>query len=207
MNRNRWRTSSRQWSRAVVAERDLATGRDRAVTWARAMMADPETVFLDTETTGFPPAAEVVDLAVVSAEGEVLLDTLIRPESPIPAPATAIHGISDHHVARAPGWTEVHGALAEVLSGRTVVIYNMEFDRKVLLGCGDRYHLALPQARWECAMLAYADYRGEQNRKTGRARWYKLDEAARHFGYAPGGHRALEDTLTCLRVVRGMADL
>lgn len=205
MNRQRWRLSGRQWSSSPLAERDVMAGRDRAVAWARAMLADPATVFLDTETTGFPPAAEVVDLAVVSADGEILLDTLVRPEAPIPASATAIHGISDQHVAHAPTWCEVHGALVDALAGRTVVIYNMDFDRRVLLGCSDRYQLSLPPARWECAMLAYADYRGDANLRTGRPRWHKLDVAARHFGYEPGGHRALTDTLACLRVVRGMA--
>lgn len=205
MNRQRWRLSGRQWSSPTLAERDAVAGRDRAVAWARAVLADPDSVFLDTETTGFPPAAEVVDLAVVSSEGEILLDTLVRPEAPIPAAATAIHGISDRHVAHAPTWRDVHGALVDALAGRTVVIYNMDFDRRVLLGCSDRYQLTLPPARWECAMLAYADYRGDPNQRTGRARWHKLDAAASHFGYAPGGHRALEDTLTCLRVVRGMA--
>jgi DNA polymerase-3 subunit epsilon len=171
------------------------------------MLADPETVFLDTETTGFPPAAEIVALAVVSAEGEILLDTLIRPDAPIPASATAIHGISDQHVAHAPAWRDVHGSLVDTLAGRTVVIYNMDFDRRVLLACSDRHQLALPSARWECAMLAFADYRGTPNQRTGRSRWHKLDAAASHFGCEPGGHRALEDTLTCLRVVRGMAEL
>jgi DNA polymerase-3 subunit epsilon len=205
MQRQRWRRSS---SRSIAGEAMLpAAARANAIAWANAVLSDPEAVFLDTETTGFPPTGEVIDLAVVTAGGEILLDTLIRPLGPIPAESTAIHGLRDNDVASAPGWLEVQGDLHRALAGRSVVIYNMAFDRKILEGNCDRFRLALPTATWECAMLAYAAYRGEHNDRTGTFRWHKLDQAARHFGVPPGGHRALEDALTCLQVVRGMASL
>lgn len=185
---------------------DPAAARARAVAWAQTRLNDPATVFLDTETTGFLPAAEVVDLAIVTAAGEILVETLVRPLAPIPPAATAIHGITDDDVAGAPCWLEIHDRVCAALAGRTVVIYNVDFDRRVLLGCSDRHLLALPEARWECAMAAYADYRSERT-KGGHFRWHKLGVAAGHFGHPPGGHRALADALTCLRVVRGMASL
>ncbi len=205
MNRQRWAGASNRWNNATGA--DLALGREHAVAWAQGVLSEPSTVYLDTETTGFPPAAEVVDLAVVTAAGEILVDTLVRPLSPIPAGATAIHGISDHHVAAAPYWVDIHDLLCDALTGRTVVIYNLDFDRRVLLGCGDRHRLSLPEARWECAMRAYAGYRGERSQRGGQFRLHKLEDAAHHFGHPPGGHRALADAVTCLRVVRGMAGL
>lgn len=186
---------------------DRAAARARAVAWARERLNDPATVFLDTETTGLPPVAEVVDLAIITAGGEILVETLVRPLAPIPPAATAIHGLTDDDVAGAPCWLEIHDQVCAALAGRTVVIYNVDFDRRVLIGCSDRHLLALPEARWECAMAAYADYRCDAGRGHGQCRWHKLEVAASHFGYPPGGHRALGDALTCLRVVRGMAGL
>lgn len=205
MQRQSRRNVTRRWSAPAGAGVPLA--RANAVAWARALVTDPATVFLDTETTGFPPTAEIVDIAVVSAAGEVLLDTLVRSSAPIPACVTAIHGIHDQHVVDAPSWNDVHEEMCGALEGRTVVIYNAEFDRRVLVGCSERYQLALPSARWECAMRAYADYRGERDGRSGRPRWHKLEAAARHFGHPPGGHRALADALTCRRVVQGMAGI
>jgi DNA polymerase-3 subunit epsilon len=203
MTRQRTSRTARRWRAAASPE--PVTAHANAVAWARALLNDPDTLFLDTETTDLPPAAEVIDLAVVNATGTVLVDTLIRPSMPIPPETTAVHGICDDDVAAAPSWIEVHELLAEALAGRTVVIYNLRFDFRVLTDCSQRYRLSLPRARWECAMLAYADYRGERGRKGGQFRWHKLEQAAGHFGYPPGGHRALPDALTCLQVVRGMA--
>lgn len=203
MNRQRSRRTTRRWR--TVPSPEPATAHVNAVAWASALLNDPDTLFLDTETTGMPPTAEVIDLAVVNAAGGVLIDSLIRPSTPIPPESTAVHGIRDQDVARAPSWIDIHGRLVEVLAGRTVVIYNVKFDLGVLRNCGQRYHLSLPKARWECAMLAYADYRGERGRNGGQFRWHKLEQAADYFGYPPGGHRALPDALTCLQVVRGMA--
>lgn len=48
----------------------------------------------DTETTGLDGSDGIVEVSCVSGQGEVLLDTLVRPVAPIPADATAIHGIT-----------------------------------------------------------------------------------------------------------------
>lgn len=105
------------------AERDLTA-------WAREVLDDPDTVVLDTETTGVHAEARIVEIGVQRVSGEVLVDTLIDPGEPIPAEATAIHGITDAMVAEAgvPAFGEVVDRLAAALAGKRVVIYNRRFD-------------------------------------------------------------------------------
>lgn len=89
---------------------------------ARAWLeVDP--LILDTETTGLGDDAEVIEVSVIDARGEVLLDTLVRPSGQIPAEASAIHGITDADVATAPTWAEVHERLVELVAGRMVIAY------------------------------------------------------------------------------------
>lgn len=52
--------------------------------WAREVLADPDTVILDTETTGLEDDARIVDLAVLTVAGDVLVNTLVDPGEPIP---------------------------------------------------------------------------------------------------------------------------
>ena len=81
--------------------------RDRAIAWARSVVSDSRVIYLDTETTGLDRTAEIIDIALVTNEGAVLFNTLVKPVRPIPAESSRIHGIFDDHVATAPGWEEV----------------------------------------------------------------------------------------------------
>src|SRR5262245_30796715 len=103
-----------------------------AVAWARTIVADPETVFLDTETTGLGHGAEIIDIAVVTTNGEVLADLMVRPAGRIPFEATQIHGIRDEDVAGAPCWSDVLDLLRPVLQDREIVVYNVGFDRTMV---------------------------------------------------------------------------
>jgi DNA polymerase-3 subunit epsilon len=183
--------------------------RDRAdaISWAGRILTDPRFVFLDTETTGLGPDAEIVDVAVVDGRGQVLLDTLVRPSGPIPPEVTRIHGITDAMVAGAVTWERVYPQLARLLAAAGgVVIYNAEFDTRILAQCNTRHGLPRCMADWQCAMRQYAAYAGVRHARYGGWRWHKLIDAAAAFGYfGANHHRALSDTLMCRAVVLGMA--
>ncbi|MFF7986405.1 3'-5' exonuclease [Streptomyces sp. NPDC007901] len=100
------------------------------VAWAREVLGDPNSVVLDTETTGRQKTARIVEISVQAVSGEVLLDTLVDPGEPIPVEATAIVGITSAMVPEAgvPAFTGVVDRLAAVLAGKRVVLYNKAFD-------------------------------------------------------------------------------
>lgn len=180
--------------------------RREAIRWAREVARDRHAIYLDTESTGLGPSAEIVDVALVSGDGTVLFDSFVRPSCPIPPDASAIHGIYDHHVAGAPTWEELAPYLAVLLTGARVVVYNARFDSDLINQCCERCGQPPFARHWECAMLSYAAYAGEQNQWGKGLRWHKLDAAAAAFGFPPGGHRALSDAITCRNVVYSMAE-
>src|SRR5215204_1035673 len=187
------------------AQQRWAEARAKAIAWATGVMDDPRVIYLDTETTGFGPRAEIVDIAAVSAAGEVLLESLVQPTRRIPADATAVHGITNSDVKDAPAWCDLYEELLRVLAGRRIIVYNVIFDRQMVNQACERYDLAAPAADWECAMRKYAGFYG--NWDSGK-RWYrfqKLERAVLAFGAEPGGHRAAADAFACRAVVLGMA--
>ncbi|MFJ8301284.1 exonuclease domain-containing protein [Streptomyces sp. NPDC094447] len=114
-------------------ERMLAEDRAAAAEWARGVLADPRAVVIDTETTGLlGDHPFVVQIAVVTVGGDVLLDTLVNPQMPIPQASTFIHGITDGMVESAPVFDAVLEQLAEALRGRRVVGWNAPFDAEVI---------------------------------------------------------------------------
>ena len=100
----------------------------------RAEVAPPAAyAVVDVETTGTSVEAdEIVSLAVLrlDADGRELdrFASLVRPAGPIPAEATAVHGIDDAAVRGAPTFAELAAELRALLEGAVFVAHNADFD-------------------------------------------------------------------------------
>ncbi|MCK2182152.1 3'-5' exonuclease [Hafnia paralvei] len=170
-------------------------------------------LLLDTETTGLSENDEIVEICIIDSRGLIMLNTLIKPTKPIPEEATAIHGITNEMVAHAPTWRDVHGVLVALYELHEFVIYNADFDTRMmnqtacLYGLGDGGFSQLLGEYSECAMLAYAEFYGHKDERRGGYKWQKLTNAAEQQGVIIQGsaHRALSDCLTTLGVIKAMA--
>lgn len=147
-------------------------------------------IYLDTETTGLDAKTSgVVEIALVNSIGKALLHTYVNPGTPIPAEATAIHGITDEMVEGAPTILELLPAIVALVRGKTLVIYNKHYDLQFLP------YVSTAAGKVECCML-------RAQAAMGAARWPKLIAAAEWAGYIWEGeaHSALADTLAARHV-------
>lgn len=92
---------------------------------------------VDVETTGMRAAGgdRVTEIAVALVQGtrrEMVFETLVNPERPIPPLIAAVTGITDHMVRDAPVFAEVADRLLGVLQGRVFVAHNARFDWRFL---------------------------------------------------------------------------
>ena len=92
---------------------------------------------VDVETTGTSiEADEIVSIALVrlDAAGEELdrFASLVRPAGPIPPESTAVHGIDDDAVARAPTFAMAAPDVLDLLDGAVFVAHNADFDLPLL---------------------------------------------------------------------------
>lgn len=109
------------------------------------MITDHPIAVLDFETTGFPPGARAVEVAVVHLDRGKVVDswsTLINPGEPIPPRVSEIHGIRDEDVRESPRFADALDELAEALAGRLIAAYNAPFDQAIMRGELDRIALA-----------------------------------------------------------------
>ncbi len=172
-------------------------------------------VVVDTETTGLGNDDEIVEISIVTASGRVLLDTLVKPQKPIPEDAANIHGITNEIVATAPTWADIHYAVTEAMTGKTVVMWNSAFDARLIKQTFDKSpvsvngvdDLASALSDVQCAMLAYAEFLGDWNAERNSYRWQRLSYAAEQQGVKIEGtaHRALCDVKTTIGVIRAVA--
>ncbi len=175
--------------------------RDKAILWARGLIASGDFVILDSETTGLYEA-EMVQLAVIDAAGDVLLDTLVKPGIPIEAGAARIHGITEDKLELAPSFATVYPVLYRVIANRRLVIYNAQFDwsiiRRLMIALGEA-EIPLPNDLNypECAMLHYADFYGE---------WSDYHHSYTYQKLPGGDHSALGDCRATLALIEKMAE-
>jgi DNA polymerase-3 subunit epsilon len=159
-------------------------------------VADGYSVVLDTETTRLGDDAEIIEIAIICAfSGKILINTLVKPKNPIPPSATAIHGIDNEQVANAPIWPEIHDQVMAVIHDKTVLIYNADYDSRLIKQTAEQYDLQSDKIDSLCVMEAYADM-------LNKGYWEKLVNAARNQGAVVGElHRALGDCQTTRNLV------
>ena len=190
--------------RAYLFQEFLATGwkhlpvKNRSIEWARGIFQQKENwLIFDTETTGID-RAEICQICLIDLDGQVLLDTLLKPTRPIPPGATAIHGITDAMVANEKSFTDIYPALVDIFANKQGLAYNAQFDVRILNYSCQLHKLSLLEAvaRTEDVMVPYSNYYGEPNPKKNSYKWQKLPS---------GDHSAKGDCLATLEVLKQMA--
>jgi DNA polymerase-3 subunit epsilon len=113
-----------------------AAGGDRRRDVEQLQLERPLILF-DLETTGTDPSRDkVVEIAVLRLEpdgGRLVRTRRINPERPIPAEATAVHGIRDEDVRDEPPFRRIARGLLELLEGADLAGFNVRrFDVPLL---------------------------------------------------------------------------
>ena len=166
-------------------------------------------VYLDTETTGLEKFDQIVEICVLDSDGSVLVDSLVKPTSRIPAGVTKLHGITDEMVKDKPTWPEIWPTVQAALAGRHVAIYSADYDVRVMKQSHHHHAMRwkLKGANFFCIMKLYAQFRGEWDDDRGTYRWHKLVEAGRQCKIElPNAHRAKADALLARAVLHHIAE-
>ena len=184
----------------------ITEARREAIAAAQRAIARPLVVF-DTETTGLGRQAQVIEIAALDLDGNILLDTLVKPTVPVPTDATEIHGIKDEDLADAPTVSDIWPEIELIFRGGAPGSYNLAFDRRILnqsLQANGHDPLALDGL---CVMTLFAEFYGEYNDYHRSFTWQSLTNAARFSGVNVDGpaHRALSDAQMALGVLKHIA--
>lgn len=107
-------------------------------------------IFFDLETTGISVTQDRIlqigAIKVLPDGKEEVKNVLINPTIPIPADATAVHGISDEEVKDKPKFQQIAKSFAAWLSGCDLAGYNSDnFDIPMLIEEFNRVGVAFPE--------------------------------------------------------------
>lgn len=170
--------------------------RQRAIETARAVIAQ-NPVYMDTETTGLNRSDEIVEISIIDDAGSTLFETLVRPKQTIPLDTMRVHGITNEAVQQASPWPVIWPQVRSVLFGRLVVLYNEEFDVRMMQQSHASYGLPWKDRFNTFDLLKlYAQFRGDWDPRRRAYRFHSLADAGRQCQISlPNAHRATADTL------------
>ena len=156
-------------------------------------------IAFDTETTGIEPGSRIVELAGILFDESGVLDifeTLINPGMPIPADATALHGITDEIVQRSG--EETYLALAEFCRwcepDAILVAHYASFDTGMMSWAFQFCGVPQPIGQQVIDTWQIAKHIGATKNN-------KLITLVEHYGINRAGlaHRAMNDADACMR--------
>jgi DNA polymerase-3 subunit epsilon len=161
---------------------------------------------VDVETTGTRPGLDdrITEIAVVLVQGarrELLFESLVNPERPIPPVVSAMTGITQAMVRAAPRFHEVADRVVDVLAGRVFVAHNARFDWGFVSAELRRARdLRLEGPRVCTVRLA--------RRLVPAAESCSLDALSHHFAFEnPARHRASGDALVTAELLERLLGL
>lgn len=169
-------------------------------------LADVTFVVVDLETTGGSPVdSGITEIGAVKVRGgEVIgeFQTLVRPDSPIPAFITVLTGISNAMVADAPRIETALPAFLEFARGSVLVAHNAGFDVGFLKAATQRCERTWPGFTvLDTVRLARQLVHRDETPN------HKLASLARLFGATTTpDHRALHDARATVDVLHGLME-
>lgn len=171
---------------------------------------------VDTETTGtlLHRNSQIVEIAIVNQDGEMVYHALCKPDIEMPRSATEVNGLTDDDLADTLPFAQIWPDMVRVLTSTNIPPYawSTDFDREMLLRTAKRFHLPIPEAlsdkkRWCCAMKLHARWYGEWSNSKDDYRWQSLQWACTDLEIETSGHhRAVSDAQNTLRVMQALAD-
>ena len=176
----------------------------------KKIVSGTDGIYVDVETTGIDWDDEVIEIAVLDEDGQVLLDSLIRPTSrtSISKEAKKTHKISKRMLKKEPTWETIYPLLKELLEGKVIRTYNADFDKRLLEQTCKAWDLPIFTNQFVCIMKAYSIHAGHLKDRSRDYKWWKLNDIT--FWVYPDGrvkgrrHRALTDCREAHAVAKKM---
>lgn len=166
------------------------------------MPLDRSIVIVDTETATLTGAPHLLEIGAVRVQdGEVIdqFETLVAPAVQVDEDATAIHGITNDDIQRAPLAKDALTKFSEWVDGDWMCAHNAGFDARVFGFEQARTQAAAPGAPFLCTLKL-------SRRHIPESPDHKLETLCQHLDLDDGvHHRALADAVWCWQVLEECA--
>lgn len=150
-----------------------------------------DTLIFNGVSTGVAMTDEFIEIGIIDGQtGEVLLETFLKPTKLIPDEVINIYGITNEMISDAPTWSEIQPQFVELVYGKYLLTYNVDFYRRILLqtasinGTGAEIlnYYRDEQEYTSCDMLFCEEFLGKQCNCCVQFKWEDLMSSVSQYG-------------------------
>jgi len=159
-------------------------------------------VIFDVETSGLSPMInEIIEFGAIKINFKTKevtkFESLLKNSKPLNEKNMSIHGITNEDLINAPEQLEIVNKFFEYIKDASLVAYNAQFDLGFLITEIWKYKLSPSLEKVIDALyMARASYKLVEDRPEN----YRLDSLKALYKLDLNSHRALDDSVVCLKV-------
>jgi DNA polymerase-3 subunit epsilon len=167
-----------------MAHRSIKDKND-SILWAKSILSNPDSYV-------------IVQIGIIDLKGAVLINSLIKPtkRKSIPSGATNIHKITINMLENAPYFKDIIPDIEKVIAGKIVLIYNEEYDTRIINQTCDQDGCKPLRFKHDCIMKQYSKFVGEWNDYYDNYRFQRL---------LAGDHSAIGDCQSALKILKKLS--
>ncbi len=150
------------------------------VLWAQATLSLPH-FYVEVDTNGLDDRAEITRFLLLGADGLVAFDSLVKPTQSVSAKIAHINGVSAEALESAPSLGEIWHQVSQLIQGKFLVSYGLEFDQKMLAQNATRLGLPPLPIAGDCLME-------QSGRYISTSLYRKLSSASQMLGHTLPDH-------------------
>ncbi|GAW95898.1 MULTISPECIES: 3'-5' exonuclease [Colwellia] len=154
-------------------------------------------VVIDTETTGLSEGYQVIEIAVVDMDENILLSERAKPSIAIEQSATKVHGIVDSELSNAESFNSLTEKLLLAIQGRRIAGYNLQYDTEAIYNSAIASHANVKLDNEAVCVMEYA------NTVFKLTKSMKLTELCEAFSISTyNAHSATYDALMTVKLLK-----
>ncbi len=148
----RYREALAAYEQAALLDSEITIPKMQYINWAKELLSMPNLTFLEVDTTGLRDDDEIIRVLLVNLNGDSIFDIFLCPDKPLSDKISHITGISGKDLESELTIAEAWEQIRDILTGKHLLSFNLEFDQGMLEAAAERYELEMPPINAECLM-------------------------------------------------------
>ncbi|GHE86241.1 3'-5' exonuclease [Thalassotalea profundi] len=159
-------------------------------------------VVIDTETTGISEGYQVIEIAVVDMNENVLLSERVKPNIPIEQGATKVHGIVEGDLSNSESFASLTERFLFAIQGKRIAGYNLQYDTDAIYNSATASDADLKFSNEAVCVMHYANTIFKLTKSM------KLTELCEAFSInTSNAHSAAPDALMTVKLMKKLFEI